>query len=80
MQRFGIEGCEALLPGLFPTYTLYPNLEIFEWRGSRTQRFGIEGCEALLPGLEALLERAAARGVSRLEVGMPHRGRLNVRN
>jgi len=44
------------------------------------QRFGIEGCEALLPGLEALVERCAARGVRRLEMGMPHRGRLNVRS
>ena len=48
-------------------------------RVPRAQRFGIEGCEALLPGLEALVERAASRGVSRVEVGMPHRGRLNVR-
>lgn len=42
------------------------------------QRFGVEGCEALLVGLEALVARSAQHGVRRIEVGMPHRGRLNV--
>lgn len=38
----------------------------------------MEGCEALLVGLEALVARSAQHGVRRIEVGMPHRGRLNV--
>ena len=38
----------------------------------------MEGCEAVLVGLEALVERCAQHGVRRIELGMPHRGRLNV--
>ncbi|KAK9810028.1 hypothetical protein WJX72_003602 [[Myrmecia] bisecta] len=43
-----------------------------------SKRFGVEGCEALLPGMAALVERCAEHGIQRMEVGMPHRGRLNV--
>ncbi len=42
------------------------------------QRFGLEGLEALMPGMIALVERCAAHGVHRMEVGMPHRGRLSL--
>ena len=42
------------------------------------QRFGVEGSEALLPGLQEVVQRCAQHGVERIEVGMPHRGRLNV--
>ena len=42
------------------------------------QRFGVEGCEAVLVGLESLVARCAQHGVRRIELGMPHRGRLNV--
>ena len=42
------------------------------------QRFGVEGCEAVLVGLETLVARCAQHGVRRIELGMPHRGRLNV--
>ncbi|CAM6044651.1 unnamed protein product [Sphagnum compactum] len=43
-----------------------------------SKRFGIEGCESLIPGLFALIERAAETGVEAIELGMSHRGRLNV--
>ncbi len=42
------------------------------------QRFGVEGSEALLPGLQEVVQRCAQHGIKRIEVGMPHRGRLNV--
>ena len=42
------------------------------------QRFGVEGCEAVLVGLETLVARCSQHGVRRIELGMPHRGRLNV--
>lgn len=42
------------------------------------QRFGVEGCEAVLVGLDTLVARCAQQGVRRIELGMPHRGRLNV--
>lgn len=43
-----------------------------------SKRFGIEGCESLIPALYTLLERSAERGVEVVELGMAHRGRLNV--
>ncbi|DBA67070.1 hypothetical protein WJX79_005030 [Trebouxia sp. C0005] len=43
-----------------------------------SKRFGVEGCEAVLVGLETLVARCAQHGVCRIELGMPHRGRLNV--
>jgi 2-oxoglutarate dehydrogenase complex dehydrogenase (E1) component-like enzyme len=43
-----------------------------------SKRFGLEGLEALVPGVEGLVRRAAAHGVSRIEMGMAHRGRINL--
>lgn len=40
--------------------------------------FGIEGCESLIPGVHALLQSASANGVEAVEMGMAHRGRMNV--
>lgn len=42
------------------------------------KRFGLEGAEAVIAGLHALVERAALLGVEGVELGMAHRGRLNV--
>ncbi|MFW5753120.1 MAG: thiamine pyrophosphate-dependent enzyme, partial [Planctomycetota bacterium] len=41
-------------------------------------RFSLQGLESLVPGLERLAATAAAHGASRIELGMAHRGRLNV--
>jgi len=43
-----------------------------------TKRFGLEGVDALIPGLKALIDRAVELGVESVDMGMPHRGRLNV--
>jgi 2-oxoglutarate dehydrogenase E1 component len=41
--------------------------------------FGIEGCESLIPGLWAILERGSHKwGMEGVEMGMAHRGRVNV--
>ena len=40
--------------------------------------FGIEGCEVLIPGMYAIMETASALGMENVEMGMSHRGRLNV--
>jgi 2-oxoglutarate dehydrogenase E1 component len=40
--------------------------------------FGIEGCECLLPCLWAILRQASELGVEGIEMGMAHRGRMNV--
>jgi 2-oxoglutarate dehydrogenase E1 component len=41
--------------------------------------FGIEGCEALIPAMWAIIGRGAHKwGLEGVELGMAHRGRLNV--
>lgn len=42
------------------------------------KRFSLQGTETLIPMLDNLLEEAAAEGVQKVVIGMPHRGRLNV--
>ena len=42
------------------------------------KRFSLEGCETIIPLLDQLVERAGARGVEDITLGMAHRGRLNV--
>jgi 2-oxoglutarate dehydrogenase E1 component len=42
------------------------------------KRFSIEGLDVLVPMLEELIELAARTGTASLEIGMAHRGRLNV--
>jgi 2-oxoglutarate dehydrogenase E1 component len=54
--------CEATLAARYP----------------RSKRFGLEGAEALAPALHALLRRASALGAVHVDLGMAHRGRLNV--
>ena len=43
-----------------------------------TKRFGLEGGEVTIPALHAIIETAAAGGVTEVAIGMPHRGRLNT--
>ncbi|HEY6431403.1 MAG TPA: 2-oxoglutarate dehydrogenase E1 component, partial [Acetobacteraceae bacterium] len=43
-----------------------------------TKRFGLEGGEVIIPALHAMIEVAAAEGVTEIAIGMPHRGRLNT--
>jgi 2-oxoglutarate dehydrogenase E1 component len=42
------------------------------------KRFSLEGGETLIALLEAVLARSAASGIRELNMGMAHRGRLNV--
>jgi 2-oxoglutarate dehydrogenase E1 component len=42
------------------------------------KRFSLEGGESLIPALDALIEKAAEKGVEQFVMGMAHRGRLNV--
>ena len=43
-----------------------------------TKRFSIEGGDAAISGLEMVIEQAARTGVEEINIGMPHRGRMNV--
>ena len=40
--------------------------------------FSLEGSESLVPLLDLVIEKAAAQGVQEVDMGMAHRGRLNV--
>ena len=46
----------------------YPNVKTF----------GLSGAESLIPGLSALFSRASELGTRHIEMGMSHRGRLNI--
>jgi len=43
-----------------------------------TKRFGLEGVDSLIPGMKAMIDKAVELGVESIDIGMPHRGRLNV--
>ncbi|MDD2985462.1 2-oxoglutarate dehydrogenase E1 component [Flavobacterium sp.] len=42
------------------------------------KRFSLEGGESVIPALDALIEKAAEKGVEQFVMGMAHRGRLNI--
>eukprot|EP00469_Lotharella_globosa_P003368 CAMPEP_0167797226 /NCGR_PEP_ID=MMETSP0111_2-20121227/15520_1 /TAXON_ID=91324 /ORGANISM="Lotharella globosa, Strain CCCM811" /LENGTH=903 /DNA_ID=CAMNT_0007691275 /DNA_START=124 /DNA_END=2832 /DNA_ORIENTATION=+ len=43
-----------------------------------SKKFGIEGCWSLIPGLIALMSEVSSLGTEYVELGMTHRGRINV--
>ena len=42
------------------------------------KRFSLEGGESLIPSIDELIQRAGAKGVQEIVIGMAHRGRLNM--
>ncbi|HUG44903.1 MAG TPA: 2-oxoglutarate dehydrogenase E1 component [Sphingomicrobium sp.] len=43
-----------------------------------TKRFGLDGGESAIPALEAVIKYGGLMGVEEINIGMAHRGRLNV--
>jgi 2-oxoglutarate dehydrogenase E1 component len=43
-----------------------------------TKRFGLDGGESAIPALEAVIKYGGLTGIEEIDVGMSHRGRLNV--
>jgi len=43
-----------------------------------TKRFGLDGGESAVPALEAVIKYGGQYGVCEIDVGMAHRGRLNI--
>ena len=43
-----------------------------------TKRFGLDGGESAVPALEAVIKYGGQYGVEEIDVGMAHRGRLNI--
>jgi len=42
------------------------------------KRFGLEGCESFIPGMKSCMDQLVEGGASKVIIGMPHRGRLNM--
>lgn len=64
------------------TLSLLIDAELFESELHRryvgAKRFSAQGGETVVPMVSQIIERCGAHGVSRLVVGMPHRGRLGI--
>ncbi|MCQ8185326.1 2-oxoglutarate dehydrogenase E1 component [Parvularcula maris] len=73
--KFTPEGKKAILSKLIEAEGFENYLHV-KYQG--TKRFGIDGGEAMVPALEQIIKRGGAMGVQEINVGMPHRGRLNV--
>jgi 2-oxoglutarate dehydrogenase E1 component len=43
-----------------------------------TKRFGLDGGEGAVPALEAVIKYAGLAGIKEIDIGMAHRGRLNI--
>jgi 2-oxoglutarate dehydrogenase E1 component len=43
-----------------------------------TKRFGLDGGESAVPALEAVIKYGGMYGIDEIDVGMAHRGRLNI--
>ncbi|MCX8255958.1 2-oxoglutarate decarboxylase, thiamin-requiring [Beijerinckiaceae bacterium RH AL1] len=72
---FTPEGKRAILNKLIEAEGFEKFLDI---RYTGTKRFGLDGGESMVPALEQIIKRGGALGVEDIEIGMAHRGRLNV--
>ena len=43
-----------------------------------TKRFGLDGGESAIPALESIIKYGGQLGITEIDIGMAHRGRLNV--
>lgn len=75
MPKFSADQKKAILAKLNEAVS-FENFLHTKYVGQK--RFSLEGGESIIPGLDALIERAAEKGVEQFVMGMAHRGRLNV--
>ncbi|GEO81506.1 2-oxoglutarate dehydrogenase E1 component [Pararhodospirillum oryzae] len=73
--KFTPEGKRAILERLTEAEGFERFLQV---KYTGTKRFGLEGGETLIPALEQVLKRGSQLGMTEINVGMAHRGRLNV--
>lgn len=73
--KFTPEGKKAILSRLIEAEGFENYLHV-KYQG--TKRFGIDGGESMVPAMEQIIKRGGALGVKEINLGMPHRGRLNV--
>ncbi len=72
---FTPEGKRAILNKLIEAEGFEKFLDV---KYTGTKRFGLDGGESMVPALEQIIKRGGALGVEDIELGMAHRGRLNV--
>ncbi len=72
---FTPQGKRAILNKLIEAEGFEKFLDV---RYTGTKRFGLDGGEAMVPALEQIIKRGGALGIRDIQVGMAHRGRLNV--
>ena len=72
---FTPEGKRAILNKLIEAEGYEKFLDV---RYTGTKRFGLDGGEAMIPALEQIIKRGGALGIRDIQIGMAHRGRLNV--
>jgi 2-oxoglutarate dehydrogenase E1 component len=73
--KFTPEGKKAILERLTEAEGFEKFLQV---KYTGTKRFGLEGGESVIPALEQVLKRGSQLGVVEVNLGMAHRGRLNV--
>jgi 2-oxoglutarate dehydrogenase E1 component len=52
--------------------------EFLQNKFTTAKRFGLEGLESIITGMKAVIRRSGELGVKSFNIGMAHRGRLNV--
>lgn len=52
--------------------------EFLQLKYASTKRFSVQGGDAAIAGLEAVILQSSDLGVEEINIGMPHRGRMNV--
>uniref|UniRef100_A0A1I8G180 2-oxoglutarate dehydrogenase, mitochondrial n=3 Tax=Macrostomum lignano TaxID=282301 RepID=A0A1I8G180_9PLAT len=52
--------------------------EFLARKWSAEKRFGLEGAEVMIPAMKTVIDVSSDLGVESFNIGMPHRGRLNV--
>ena len=72
---FTVEGKKAILNKLVEAEGFEKFLDV---RYTGTKRFGLDGGESMVPALEQIIKRGGALGIQDIQIGMAHRGRLNV--
>jgi 2-oxoglutarate dehydrogenase E1 component len=73
--KFTPEGKTAILERLTEAEGFEKFLQV---KYTGTKRFGLEGGESVIPALEQILKRGSQLGLVDVNLGMAHRGRLNV--
>ena len=72
---FTPEGKRAILNKLIEAEGFEKFLDV---KYTGTKRFGLDGGESMVPALEQIIKRGGSLGIEDIELGMAHRGRLNV--